>query len=200
MAAPQVKFVVVKRFTYRGQNEEWSNSYMLTGAKPSDNAAWRTLFDALVAEEKKLYTSGVSVIRGYGYDHMDDAATAVWSVDLTLPPNAVVPGTSGAAGTSKCAGDAALWVRWGLDRMNSKGKRVYLRKYYHEVFNSSGSNDVPLATQSANLTLFAGKMHDGTFVDGRTVTDKLGSAVVGHAVSPYITTRTLKRRGKRPGS
>jgi hypothetical protein len=40
-------------------------------------------------------------------------------------------------------------------------------------------------------------MWDGTFLAGRKICDKDGNVPIGAAVSPYVTTRTLKRRGKR---
>jgi hypothetical protein len=65
--ASLVGLTIVKRFPYRGDaNEEWSNQYHLTGSIPADSTAWKTLADALIAEEKKLYTSGTKVIRAYG--------------------------------------------------------------------------------------------------------------------------------------
>src|SRR4051812_20583291 len=93
---------VVKRFTYRGDaNEEYSNTYWFTQAPPSDATAWRALFDALVLQEKTLYPSSVNVVRGYGYNddtgHKSgdegDVAPAVFTVDLTVAPNTIVPGT-----------------------------------------------------------------------------------------------------------
>jgi len=190
----------VKKFAYRGNaNEEWSNTYMLTGSTPADSAAWRTLFDALVAQEKTVYSSYVTVIGGYGYSSVDDDATAIWSVDLTVSPNTPVSGTYTSTSNQRNAGDTAAWVRWGLDRFNSKGKRIYLRKYFHNVYGASpAAADTLEAGQVTALTAFGAKMDDGSFAGGRKITDKLGTATVGHAVSPNITTRTLKRRGKRP--
>lgn len=199
MAAPTTYLTVIKRFNYRGDaNEEWSNSYALTGATPADSAAWRTLFDALVAEEKKLYWNSTTVVGGYGYDGIPaEGDHAIWSVDLTVSPNTPVPGTFTGSGNG-VAGDQAAWVRWGLDRFNTNGKRVYLRKYFHDgAVNPSTPNQL-LAGYTTALTAFGSKMFDGSFTAGRKVCDKFGEVPIGSAVSPYITTRTLKRRGKRP--
>lgn len=203
MPAPTTGLVIIKRFTYRGNaNEEYSNRYLLSGTTPANSAAWRTLFDAVVAEEKKLYKSNVTVVAGYGYDSPSPTAHAVWSVDLTVSPNSPVAGTY-TGGGYQTPGDGAAWVRWGLDKLNSKGKRVYLRKYFHPAYidttqNSGNGGDAIMAAWVTAATAF-GAFMDGTAGSlGRVITDAAGTATVGHAVSAYITTRTLKRRGKRP--
>jgi hypothetical protein len=198
MAAPTVGLVLIKKFLYRGNaNEEFSNKYLLTGSTPSDSAAWRALFDALVAQEKTLYPSTTTVVRGYGYDDPDPDANSVWSVDLTVSPNNPVAGTY-TPGGSRCPGDAAVWVRWGLDRFNTKGKRVYLRKYFHPAYNDGTTFDQVHSAWTTAANAFGAKLEDGSFLAARKITDHLGTALVGHASGAYVTTRTLKRRGKRP--
>lgn len=199
MAAPTTVLTVIKRFTYRGNaNEEWSNTYAFTGATPADSSAWRTLFDALVTEEKKVYSNTTSVVGGYGYDSIPAKGDhAIWSVDLTVTPNVVVPGTLPLAG-DPFSGDQAAWVRWGLDRFNSNGKRVYLRKYFHGGWKATGATDQLHTAYVTALAGFGAKLDDGTFATSRRICDKDGMVPVGHAVSPFVTTRTLKRRGKRP--
>jgi hypothetical protein len=199
MAAPTTVLTVIKRFTYRGNsNEEWSNTYAFSGATPADSAAWRALFDALVLQEKTLFASSCSVVGGYGYDSIPVTGDhAIWSVDLTVVPNTPVAGTYTPSGEA-FAGDQAAWVRWGLDRFNTNGKRVYLRKYYHAGWKATGSVDGLHANYTAALSAIGNKLLDGTFITGRKIVDKDGNVPIGTAVSPFVTTRTLKRRGKRP--
>ena len=178
--------------------EEFSNKYFLTGTTPADSTAWRTLFDAMVAQERTCYPSTCSVVGGYGYASADPTAVAVWSVDLTVAPNSPQAGTMNPAGGTRLPGDAAVWVRWGLNRFNTKGKRVFLRKYFHPAYGDATTVDNIFANQSAALLAFGAKLDDGSFTGGRVITDHLGTGTVGHAVGPYVTTRTLKRRGKRP--
>lgn len=198
------RVVVIKSFEYRGHAEEFSNEYTFTGATPADAAAWRTLFDALVLQEKTCYPSLVTVVAGYGYDSEAANAHAVWSVDMTVSPNAPVAGTCALNTTDRMSpGDCAVWVRWKTDRLNSRGKPVYLRKYFHGAINQGGGTidtpDLVSVPQHTALLALGAKLHDGSFIDARVVkaaghTD----AIVNHGVSTYITTRTLKRRGKRP--
>jgi hypothetical protein len=195
------RLVVIKRFSYRGNAlEEFSNEYCLTGATPADAAAWRTLFDALVAQEKTVYSGGVSVVAGYGYDSESPTAHAVWSVDLTISPNTPVAGTGGFTSGIRAPGDAAVWCRWKTDHNNSKGKPVYLRKYFHDAWAGSNATiDSVYGLQLTALNNFATKMKDGTFLDGRIIKPPgYSAAIISSGAGPYITTRTLKRRGKRP--
>lgn len=201
MAAPETVLTVIKRFPYRGNpNEEFSNTYFLTGTTPADSAAWRALFDAFVLEEKKvLYTGFVSIIGAYGYNRPPVKGDhAVWSLDLTVAPGTPVAGTYSGASVLG-SGDTAVWIRWGLDRYNEKGKRVYLRKYFHPgiAVSSAATPDLVATTWTTAATAFGEKLRDGSFMGGRRITDKLGTGLVGTASSPYLTTRTLKRRGKR---
>lgn len=189
--------VSIKRFDYRGvTDEEYANEYMLTGSTPADTTAWAALRDALWAQEKTVVSSVVQFRALYGYNSVDPTATAIYSYrDISGSP---LVGTYAGVAADRQSGDAAVWVRWGLDRFNTKGKRVYLRKYFHPAYASSGSYDTVAASWVTAGNAFGTKMRDGTFLDGRVVVDKLGTLSVGALASPYITTRTLKRRGKRP--
>lgn len=197
MAAPSCVLTVVKRFTYRGDaSEEWSNTYALSGATPASGTAWRALFDAMVTQEKTLYQSTTQVIRGYGYDGIPDTGDhAIYSVDLRVSPDTPVAGTL--ASGSRFSGDQAAWVRWGLNRYTPQGKRVYLRKYFHDGGQDSTTADNLITAYNTALLAFGNKLKDGTFLDARTIVDKDGNAPVNVGISPYITTRTLKRRSKR---
>jgi hypothetical protein len=207
MANSVCGLTIIKRFSYRGDvNEEWSNHYQFSGATPADAAAWRTLFDALVLQEKTLYAPPNAVIAGYGYDRTPKKGDhALWAVDLRVPPNSVVPGTLVPGLGNPMPGDSAVWIRWGLDRFNAKGKRVYLRKYFHPAYAQNVFPDNVITEQRTALTAFAAKMMDGSFAGGRTIVsppdkngDHGGMVPVNSAVSAFVTTRTLKRRGKRP--
>lgn len=201
--AAKTGLTIVKKFSYRGDaNEEWSNTYHFTGTVPADSTAWRALFDAVVLQEKTVYTADVHVIRGYGYADDADNATSVWTVDLEVSPETPVAGTLSIGTQSYNPGDCAVWARWKTSRLNTKGKAIYLRKYFHLALSASTSDfDTIGAAQKAALIAFAGKMDDGTLVGSRKITARTHDDVIlNHGASSYITTRSLKRRGKRPGS
>jgi hypothetical protein len=201
--AAKVGLTIVKAFTYRGDStEEFSNTYHLTGTVPDTPTAWRTLFDALVAQEKTVYASAVSVVRGYAYATDNPSDDSVWSVDL-VTDSGVVPGTLSLGTGTPAPGDCAVWVRWKTSRLTSPGsKPIYLRKYFHGALMASGGvGDTILASQKTALLALGAKLQDGSFTEARTITAQAhDDTIVSHAASSYITTRTLKRRGKRPGS
>lgn len=203
---------VIKRFFRHGvQNEEYSNTYWFTGGPPADDTAWRTFFDAVVTSEKAIYLSSCQVIRGYGYNDdsghkpgdTGDVAPAVFSVDLTVAPNTVVNGSL-ALGTGIIApSDAAVWARWKTSRRtNPGGKPIYVRKYFHPaIATDSNNSDQVLAAQKTALTTHATKMQDGTLPGARKITTcGVNDVILAVGASSWITTRTLKRRGKRPNS
>lgn len=189
----------MKKFTYRGDaNEEFSNKYYLTGTDPASPAAWTTLFDALVAEEKKLFTNNVSIIRGYGYTDDSPTAASVWSRDLVAAA-ATVAGTF-VGGGQTTPGDVAACVRWKTSRLTSKGKPIYLRKYYHGARADASVADNVLAAHKTAYEAFATLLWDGAGVDGREIRGpgQASEVILGSSCLPHLTTRTLKRRGKRP--
>lgn len=202
--ASQLGITLIKKFTYRGNtNEEYSNTYHFTGAVPSDSAAWKTFADLLIAQEKTVYTGDVSVVRAYGYATDNPADDSVWTWDYGALGTSVA-GTLLQGTGVLTPGDDAVWCRWKTSRTNTNGKPIYLRKYFHVAVGTSGTGanrDSVLPAQTTALQAFAAKMHDGTFVDARTITARGHTDVIlSHGASIYITTRTLKRRGKRPGS
>ena len=191
--------VLIKRFTYRGDtNEEWSNRYYLTGADPTSNAQWLTLFNQLAQIERSLYTADHKITRAYGYVNDSPNAAAVYTRDLKAQ-NAEVPGEHVAAGL-KMPGDVAGIVRWRTSRLTSKGKNIYLRKFMHGCFGLDANPDNVHTTQLAKYTNFAQWLASGTETGGRTIRGpgQASEIILASQGMPFLTTRTLKRRGKRP--
>jgi hypothetical protein len=127
----------------------------------------------------------------------------VWSVDLTVSPNTPVAGTLSIGTGQQAPGDAAVWVRWKTTRLNSEGKAIYLRKYYHPAFFQPATVDLVMAAWTTAATAFGTKLRDDSLLGSRHL------VAAGHSGDPaptssgsstYVTTRTLKRRGKRPNS
>jgi len=185
MAAPTTVITTVKAFTYRNI---------------ADSTAWRALFDAINVEERKVYTPSTQVIRAYGYNKVPVKGDhAIWSVDLR-PSSSTVAGSLSSGIGAQMAGDQAAWVRWSLDRYNSFGKRVYLRKYFHSGMIAGAGGDALLTAYITALGAFGTFMMGGTLLGSRKVCDQLGNVPVATAASQYVTTRTLKRRSKRDPS
>lgn len=194
-----VSVTLVKKMTYRGDpNEEWSNKYFLTGGVPASDADWLALVNALKTAEKAVYSSDSTIVRAYGYDSDALNADAVYVRDMVAASETVAGTASGTGGVIPQR-ESAAWVRWKTSR-RARGKAIYLRKYFHCVFASSTATDQPSANAITILTAFGAKMRDGTFLDGRTVRARgqTGETFLGHSCSAYMTTRELKRRGRRP--
>jgi len=192
---------IVTLFPYRGSTtEEFSNTYFLTGTTPADAAAWHTLAVALATEQAKCLPGNCNTKRFYGYDSDADDRVAVWSEDLS--PGGVA-GSLATTTQPRAPGDCAMWVRWQTSRLTSKGKKIYLRKYLHGVVLESPTSvgDTVYSAQKTALDNFGTKMMDGTLAGGRKITGAGHTdTITATKSSTYVTTRTLKRRGKRPGS
>lgn len=191
---------IVKSFEYRDAPEEWSNTYFMTGDLPSSPASWKTLADAVIADEVPLYDSSINVVRAIG--HQAGQSVAVWSYDYEAASEEV-PGTFNAVGTFPQGGDSAAWIRWSTDQVTSRGKPIYLRSYYHPAYGegtaSTNRDDVNSSWQTAAQEY--GDDWIAGFTDGDgTVHHRAGPhGVVGlvATVSAFVTTRTLERRGRR---
>lgn len=192
---------IVKTFMYRGAPEEWSNTYFFTGTLPSSPASWKTLADAVIADEVPLYDPNTSVVRAIG--HQSGESVAVWSYDYAAA-SASVPGTFDLGTGTPQAGDSAAWLRWSTDQLTSKGKPIYLRSYFHPAYVvglTAAERDEIAAAWVTAATEYGNDWIAG-FDDGDSVLHtRCGpKGAVGLIALPstYATTRTLERRGRRP--
>ncbi len=188
---------IVKSFTYRGQPEEWSNTYWLTGGTPpSDNAAWLALCTAVATSERVCYPSNHKIVRYYGYTA--PGTKSAFQYDFVALGQTTLPGTLMATDGSTPAGDQAAQIR-ALCGQASTGRNKYLRKYFHGPL--TGGSSAPDAVSPASITALgthATKLTDGSLTGGWKWCNEAGAVGTFPYVPRFITTRTLKRRGKRP--
>lgn len=194
--ASAVKVVTVKSFLYRGAPEEWSNAYHFTGDSPSDEAHAKILLDEVRDRETLLWPSSVVFVRGYVYDV--DAVHATYVFDEEHTDEGTTAGVFDDSGLVLAPGDAAMQVRWWDGTLNSRGRKIYLRKYFHGVCFNEGDEDFVAESQLAELQNFGDHMIDGSLPAGRRICDEEGDQGVVALAGRFITTRTLKRRGRRP--
>lgn len=194
MAGPGV--IAISTFTYRDHPEEFSSNFHFDGDAPSSSSDWRDLCDAHAAIWVLGLIDVVHVTRYLCYEDMDD--DSVYTYDLTHFGGAL-PGAIAHPGGGRQAGDAAAWVRWNTTRRTSHGKPIYIRKYVHGVYEAdSGEPDTLWGDQKSGLTAVgAGLLAPSG--DWPGLVDVTGDALEGgYLASTWITTRTLKRRGRRP--
>lgn len=186
---------IVKRFSYRGHDEEWSNHYCLSGDAPENEGQWHTLADAVVLSEKRCYTDEVVVVRAYGY--VAGTVASVAQIDYEGLGGTLVAGTLATSGSMPIAGDQAAWLRAHVGN-SSTGKKVYVRKYFHGGRAETGAPDNVASQWKANMLLHAAVMLGETLPGEVKWISPSGVVPVNAKAGPYMTTRTLKRRGKRP--
>lgn len=187
---------LTKTMNYRGDaTETFSNTYWFKGPPPGNDASWEVLVNDVLTAEQKIFPASVSFYRALGYDSNDEHAQHVFSKFFASPG----PAPSGiyvpnAATEINIAGDQAVMIEWATDRIGGRGKRTYLRKFFHEGFASLANTDnigpdyvdylIAVCDQLAEI-------HGGL----RSQAHDLNT--IANIVSPYVTTRTLKRRGKK---
>lgn len=185
-------------FQYRGNVEEWSQQYHFTGDVPSDHAAWIVVVDDLQNILKDCMTDRVTFERAYCYANTDD--DSVTSVDASELTHGLV-GTLATSGVPMAPGDAAVWMRWKTSRVNTHGHAIYLRKYFHSVILSGEADDAQdsvASTQASHLATSAGQIRDGLAGWPGLAGPSGDETFLSTGVSSFVTTRTLKRRGRRP--
>lgn len=187
---------LVKRFTYRDTQEEFSNKYHFSGTTPADAAAWKTLADAIIAAERPTVQASVRWYRAYGYVAGND--NSVFQHDYAGPPDTSVAGTLALGTQRDVPGDIAVTIRWFTGALSSRGKKIYCRKYMHGAVASPADVDEVGPAQLAAMATFAAKLIDGTLPGNFRYCGPQGAVLSAPSVAPYLTTRTLKRRGKRP--
>lgn len=195
MALP-ARITLVKEFTYRDEPEEWSNTYGLTGPAFTDAANMLAAAGNLATLEKACYASTSKIVRAIIYQ--PGSIISARTVDFLAETGAEPQGTLAPTGSfQKWAGDQAGWIR-GKIGVSTKGKPVYVRKYFHDGFSLAGDTDETMADWRTAVMQFANFLTSGVLLDSREWCGPDGESVTLLHRSSYVTTRTLKRRGRRP--
>lgn len=190
--------VVTKSFDYRGAAEEWSNKYHFQGSAPSTETAWRALADAFIALEADILTDQVTIVSVLCYH--DSALPADYLYNLADFGGVVTGGYDTSLNVAnRNPGDVAYVARWNTGKRSTKGKPIYLFKYYHGGLNggSGVGRDVVDSTLRAGVESFANQVRSSSGA-WPGLADKAGDQPIGYLAETYLTTRTLKRRGRRP--
>jgi hypothetical protein len=190
--APRVR--LVQSTEYRNNPEEWSNTYSFKGPAPATPAEWLALSDAFILLLKQCFSSRTTFVRAYGYTPNAIGANFVHDYQSPGPPPAgvFVPGTGLAM-----PGDVAATGRLSSEKFNPSGKRVYGRNYWHDVYADPTDADRLEPAQQQQMTTFLTQYTGGLIYPGTdSCLPDLTDTHTPH-VDQWLTTRTLKRRGKR---
>lgn len=200
MANQGTGVTLTKQCMYRGNVEYWSNTYwFFVAGPPAGDVEWPQIVEDLWESEKKVLPATTTLVQAYGYNDRTYKSHAVYD-------EARSPGTPGTfpppVPTVEFAGDQAAMVGWKTDHKNSRGKWVYLRKYLHNGFVQEAQPDFLQASYIAALDQYAIEIQGfrGGLVPGPSKDDPTPGVytITDTVVHNYVTTRTLKRRGKRP--
>lgn len=184
-------------FTYRGAREHWQNAYHLDQV-PADTTAWDGLASQVAAFVQAMLPSNAQLEHYYGHNP-GTPPVLVWEKDI--PPT----GEGGVAGTftpiateHQAPGDDAVFIRYGTTQKSTRGKPIYLWNYYHAVFYDA-TPDTFSARQKTAFDALGAKWISGFNQGGTTFrrAGPRGAVAQNFVTSPWITTRTLKARGKR---
>jgi hypothetical protein len=185
-ATPSIK--VTKQFTYRGVTRKFSNRYHLSGGTPADGTHWATLSDNIVAAEKVLYLSNVSIVQTDGY--------AAGSEVPIFTKTYSTPGTGTFTGSVAAPGDAAMLIRYATAVRTAKNHPLYLFNYYHGANLVTGGGDTLHATLITSLGTYAALWDTTGFSDGSSTYKRAGpngASATGHTVPSLVTHRDLPR-------
>lgn len=187
MAQPSVR--IIKNFTFRGAETEWSNRYYFDGETLADTDAWHNLFDALVNLEKTMFNGSVGIVRAVGYTGAAGDVPAASKTYTTL-------GTLSSSGVPT-PGECTINARMSTTKMSTKGKPVYVFSYFHHALRASGDLTGDLADTSMRTAVgvYIQGWKDGITVGGRTFhrTTPDGHLTTGHSIDTYIGHRDFPR-------
>lgn len=192
---------VEKSFTYRGGREHWSNAYHFDNV-PADKAQWDAVWTAVWNLEKACFSADVQFEQAFGHNP-GTPPVLVWENEFSPPgeggpPAEFVPGST----AHPAPGDAAVFVRYSTTQKSSLGKPIYLWNYYHGVYFDGATPDIPDPAQRQHLDSLGTVLVTGlnTGISGAPIFKRAGpkgAVAQAHVVGEFITTRTLKHRGKR---
>lgn len=183
--------VVRKNFTYRGDQRNWTNRYHFEGDLPTSQAAFEAFADLVVAAEKAIYDSEVTINEVVCYDastasstnpHGDAVYTKTYTTDGTLDT---------AADGGPAPGDAAIYLRYSTPARSSKNHPVYLANYFHGARMSVAGGDAMTTGQRTAVEDYADQWLTGFTLEGshRERCGPRGAVATGRYVSSYIRHR-----------
>lgn len=197
------KLTLVKSTPFRAEAEEqWSNSYHLSGDEPADGPSWANLARAIWAMEGAfIYTGNINThfVRAYGYAPGSDVATYVGDFTAGGTNAGIVPVGGGYThnGVEQAMLNQCVLLRFQCGLSTKTGRPRYVMKYIHAVPVGYYANEQTNGLAAAGATALS-SMYDGTLPGGVILSAPDGTHCTSGILAPFYTTHQIKRRGKRP--
>jgi hypothetical protein len=182
---------VIKNFSYRQSAKDFSNRYHFVGGTPVDDTAWHTLFDAIVLQEKTIYTSEVEIISCVGYIAGSD-----------MPVSSKAYSTAGTLSTPAlgklAAGEMCILGRYSTNERSTKNHPIYCFNYWHGAYAdyaSADEQDVAHPSQTSAVDTYMGHWVSG-FSDGTHTLVRAspnGAGANGHETDQWLVHRDFPR-------
>jgi hypothetical protein len=136
---------ITKSVSFRGTAQEFSNTYYYEGPEPLNETVAGNMIGLIVPKEKAIHGAAVTFVRAKAWSAGGTAGTNTMLAEQNLSGT----GTAGASNSSMDKERAFLVrIRAGND---SKGRPVYLRKYWHLDVAALNAESIT-AAQLANIT------------------------------------------------
>lgn len=162
---------IEKTCSFRGVNQVFSNVYHYNdaGGSPSD-ADLTTLLDNIVVHEKAMHASTVTFVRGRVWTAGGSESANQMRVDKPLS------GTGSLADGTQLDRERAVLIRWRAGS-DSRGRPVYLRKWYHSCASTVGGVAITNAQLSNTGGLTAGAKSAAVTQADNVVSETVGGTV-----------------------
>lgn len=185
---------ITKTTTWRGIEEEFSNVYHFDSAADTTS---QQIIDGVVTAEAAILGANVNFIGAKVWGPTDGfALQSRMLLQVTLARTGSV---SGGAQTAK---ELSAVVQWDTGRINSRGGRIFLRKYLHlgmliNVDEGAAKGNTPMGGPTlAALKAYADDVQNAVGISGASLSDKKGRKLplnTNATVLPHLHTRQFRR-------